>query len=150
MAQPDGHFPFLLFFRGWGTLAAVIWVATVISYLTGPVSAVTLRRTAPDLHRPLRLPGLTLISMVAFICATALLYWAKWPLTGEIILLIVVALPVYFHQQAKAGWKDFGRQLQGGLDLLVVGGLGLIFFVWGVSAGWRTPSVGEAEHEAHH
>ena len=33
---------FLFFFRGWGTLAAVISVATIISYLTGPVSAMTL------------------------------------------------------------------------------------------------------------
>ena len=30
-----------------------------------------------------------------------LLYWAKWPLTGQIILLMVVALPVYFYYQAK-------------------------------------------------
>ena len=41
-------FLFLFFFRGWGTLAAVISVATIISYLTGPVSAMTLRRTAPN------------------------------------------------------------------------------------------------------
>jgi hypothetical protein len=41
-------FLFLFFFRGWGTLAAVISVATIISYLTGPVSVMTLRRTAPE------------------------------------------------------------------------------------------------------
>src|SRR6185437_16308913 len=77
---------FLFRFRGWGTLAAVISVATIISYLTGPVSAMTLRRTAATMHRPFRVPALRVISALAFIFSTELLYWAKWPLTGEIIL----------------------------------------------------------------
>ncbi|WP_049623585.1 APC family permease [Frateuria defendens] len=169
---------FLFFFRGWGTLAAVISVATIISYLTGPVSAMTLRRTAPDLHRPLRLAGLPVLSALAFVFATELLYWARWPLTGEIILLIVVALPVYFYYQARAGWHDFGRQLKGawwmivylpaialvswagsptfgghgylpyGADLAVVAVVGVVFYLWGVRSGWRTPSVEAAQLEA--
>ena len=169
---------FLFKFRGWGTLAAVISVATIISYLTGPVSAMTLRRTAPNLHRPLRIAGLPILAGIAFIMATELLYWAKWPLTGEIILLMVVALPVYFFYQFKAGWHDFGRQLKGawwlifylptlalvswagstmfggkgylsyGMDLAVVAVVGLVFYLWGVKSGWRTPSVEAAELEA--
>jgi amino acid transporter len=51
-------FLFLFFFRGWGTLAAVISVATIISYMTGPVSAMSLRRTAARMHRPMRLVAL--------------------------------------------------------------------------------------------
>jgi len=170
---------FLFQFRGWGTLAAVISVATIISYLTGPVSAMTLRRTAPNLHRPLRIAGLPILAGVAFIMATELLYWARWPLTGEIILLMVVALPVYLFYQFKANWHDFGRQLKGawwlifylptlalvswlgstdfgghgylpyGIDLAVVAAVGLLFYVWGVKSGWRTPSVEEAEANPH-
>ena len=166
-------FLFLFFFRGWGTLAAVISVATIISYLTGPVSSMTLRRTAPSIARPLRLPGLPIIAALAFIFATELLYWAKWPLTGEIMLLIVVALPIYLYYEAKAGWKDFSRHLRAawwlivylptiaavswagsskfggrnyitwGWDLVVVAVLALIFFVWGAKSGWATPAVAE-------
>ncbi|OOG55592.1 APC family permease [Rhodanobacter sp. C03] len=171
-------FLFLLFFRGWGTLAAVISVATIISYLTGPVSVMTLRRTAPELHRPLRLRGLPVLAGIAFIMSTELLYWAKWPLTGEIILLMVVALPVYLYYQAKSGWHDFARQMKGawwlvfylptlafvswagsttfggrgylsyGVDLGVVAVIGLVFYLWGVKSGWRTPSVEAAQLEA--
>jgi amino acid transporter len=171
-------FVFLFFFRGWGTLAAVISVATIISYLTGPVSAMTLRRTAPDLKRPLRIVGLPFLAGLAFIFATELLYWAKWPFTGEIILLMVVALPVYFYFQARAGFNDFGRQLKGawwlivylptiaamswagskefgghdyipyGWDLGVAAAIGLVFYIWGVQAGWRTPFVEAARIEA--
>jgi len=168
-------FLFLFFFRGWGTLAAVISVATIISYLTGPVSVMTLRRTASELHRPLRITGLPVLAGIAFIMATELLYWAKWPFNGQIILLIVVALPVYLYYQAKSGWHDFARQMKGawwlvvylpviaftawagsttfggqgyltyGWDLVVVAVIGLVFYVWGVKSGWRTPSVEAAQ-----
>ncbi|MEJ8454267.1 APC family permease [Xanthomonas oryzae pv. oryzae] len=164
-------FVFLFFFRGWGTLAAVISVATIISYLTGPISAMALRRHAPELHRPLRIAALPLLAGVAFVMATELLYWARWPLTGEIILLIVVALPVYCYYQARQGWPDLRRNLKGaawmicylpmiallswagsskfgghgylsyGTDLAMVAAVGVVFYIWGVRSGWRTPSV---------
>jgi amino acid transporter len=167
-------FLFLFFFRGWGTLAAVISVATIISYLTGPVSAMTLRRTAETMHRPMRLAGLPVLAALAFIFATELLYWATWPLTGEIILLMVVALPVYLFYQARTGWPDFARQLNAawwlivylpvvaaiswagsskfgghdyitwGWDLLVVALIAVGFFTWGVKSGWKTPAVEQA------
>jgi amino acid transporter len=164
-------FIFLFFFRGWDSLAAVISVATIISYLTGPVSVMTLRRTAPELPRPFRLHGLKVIAAIAFIMSAELLYWAKWPLTGQIILLVVAALPVYFYYQFKHDWHDFGRQMKGawwliaymftlaavsylgspkfgghgyipyGWDLAVVAVIGLVYFLWGAKSGWRTPSI---------
>jgi len=165
---------FLFFFRGWGTLAAVISVATIISYLTGPVSAMALRRSAPELVRPFRLVGLPVLAGVAFVMATELLYWARWPLTGQIILLMGVALPVYAYYQRKQGWRDFARHLRGaawlvaylpvvallswagsttfgghgylpyGTDLAVVAVVGVAFYLWGVRAGWRTPALEQA------
>jgi amino acid transporter len=168
-------FLFLFFFRGWGTLAAVISVATIISYLTGPVSAMTLRRTAEKMHRPLRLKGMPVIAGIAFIAATELLYWAKWPLTGEVLLLILIALPVYFYFHLGDGAESLRPALRGALwlmvylptialvswggstrfgghgylewgwDLLVVGAIGLVFYLWGVKSGWETPSVRQAQ-----
>ena len=170
-------FLFLFRFRGWGTLAAVISVATIISYLTGPVSAMTLRRTAAAMHRPFRVPALPIVAALAFIFSTELLYWAKWPLTGEIMLLVAVALPVYVYYQARAGWHDLRRHLRAacwiivymptiacvswagstkfggrgyltwGWDLVVVGALGLGFFIWGARSGWSTPAVEQARLE---
>ena len=165
---------FLFFFRGWGTLAAVISVATIISYITGPVSAMSLRRSAPDARRPFRLAAMPVVAGIGFVMATELLYWARWPLTGEIIVLMLVALPVYFYYQAKQGWQGFGRDLKGaawmigylptlalvswagsstfgghgylpyGIDLLVVGVIGLAFYLWGSASGWRTPALQRA------
>ena len=164
-------FAFLFFFRGWGKLAAVISVATIITYLVAPVSAAALRRTAPDLHRPLRIPALEVLAPVAFVLATLMLYWARWPHTGQIMLLLIVPMPVYLYYQAKSGWADFRRHLQGsywliaylaavvalswagstqfegrgyigyGWDQLSVAVVALAFFYWGVRSGWRTPAL---------
>jgi amino acid transporter len=131
----------------------------------------SLRRTAPELHRPFRLPGLQIIALLAFVFSAELLYWAKWPLTGEIILLVVVALPVYFYYEWKNGWHDFHRHLGGawwlvaylpvialvsycgsaefggrgyipfGWDLALVALIGVAFYFWGIASGWRTPAV---------
>jgi amino acid transporter len=166
-------FVFLFFFRGWSSLAAVISVATVISYLTGPISLMALRRAGGEIDRPLRVPAMSVIAPFAFVCASLILYWARWPLTGEIILLMVVALPLYFYYQARAGWSAWSRELggalwlvvylpvmallswlggsefggmniiPGGWDMAVVVVVALVFYVWGVRSGWRTPYLDE-------
>ena len=168
-------FVFLFFFRGWGSLAAVISVATVISYLTGPISLMALRLAATDLERPLRIPGMTLIAPFAFVCASLVLYWARWPLTGEIILLMAAALPVFFYYQAKTGWDTWRSELGGawwliaylptmallsyagsadfggaglipfGWDMAAVAAFALAFYHWGVHSGWRTHYLDERE-----
>ena len=171
-------FIFLFFFRGWGKLAAVISVATIITYLVVPISVMVLRRTAPNLHRPLRVPGLGVLAPMAFVLATLMLFWARWPHTGQIMLLLILPMPVYLYYQAKADWRDFGRQLQGawwlfvyllaitviswagskefeghdyiryGWDQLCVAVAALAFYFWGLRSGWRTPGVIAAENNA--
>jgi amino acid transporter len=171
-------FVFLFFFRGWGKLAAVISVATIITYLVVPISVMVLRRTAPNLHRPLRVPGLQILAPIAFVLATLMLFWARWPHTGEIMLLLILPLPVYLYYQARGDWKDFGRQLRGawwlfayliavtvlswagskefegndyiryGWDQFCVAVTALFFYFWGLRSGWRTPSVIAVEKDA--
>jgi amino acid transporter len=172
-------FIFLYKFPGWDMLAEVISVATIITYLVGPVAVMVLRRTAPGLKRPLRVPGLQFIAPLAFTLATLMLYWARWPETGEIMLLLILPMPVYFYYVAQGGWSEFGRHLRGALWLVAYlvaiaflswigsaqfGGMGwlpygwdqlcvviasLAFFWWGVRSGWRTPAVEEAEKAGH-
>ncbi|MEA3141197.1 MAG: hypothetical protein QOK23_3366 [Gammaproteobacteria bacterium] len=171
-------FVFLFFFRGWGKLAAVISVATIITYLVVPISVIVLRRTAPELYRPLRVPGLPVLAPIAFVLATLMLFWARWPHTGQIMLLLILPLPVYLYYQAKGNWRDFGRQVRGawwlfaylvtitvlswagskefeghgyigyGWDQLCVALTSLAFYFWGVRSGWRTPAVIAVEQDA--
>ncbi len=164
-------FVFLYFFRGWGSLAAVISVATVISYLMLPISTLTLRRTAPDLRRPVRVPAIAVLGPLAFVVASELLFWASWPLTAEIILLLVVSLPIYVWYRRGAataallaefraaiwfvcylvamallsliGSHEFGGLglLPFGWDMAVVGLASLGFCFWGVRSGLPRPDL---------
>jgi amino acid transporter len=168
-------FIFLFFFRGWGKLAAVISVATIITFLVAPVSVIVLRRTAPDLPRPLRVPGLPILAPLAFVLATLMLFWARWPHTGEIMLLLLLPMPVYLYYQARAEWRNFARQLRAswwlivylmaitalswagskefeghdligyGWDQLCVVVAALVFYAWGLRSGWRTPAIEAAD-----
>jgi amino acid transporter len=171
-------FIFLFFFRGWGKLAAVISVATIITYLVVPVSVIVLRRTAPHLHRPLRIPGLQVLAPTAFVMATLMLYWARWPHTAQIMLLLVLPLPFYVYYQRLGGWQDVARNLRGawwlggyliaicvlswagstefeghgylpsGWDQVCVAAAALCFYFWGVRSGWSTPAVQAVESRA--
>jgi amino acid transporter len=168
-------FVFLFTFRGWGTLSSVIGVATVISFVTGPVSVMVLRRTAPDLPRPLRLKGLRLLGPLSFILASETLYWSRWPLTGQVIFIVAIGFPIYLYYQAKARFQGFGQQLRSGVwlpvyllwmaglsaigstrfgghgllpygwDMLVVAASSLTFYQWGVRSGYFTGGVTEEE-----
>jgi amino acid transporter len=165
---------FLFLFRGWGTLAEVISVATLISYITGPVTVMTLRRTGKLLHRPLRLKGLSIIAPCGFVFASLTLYWARWPLTGQVLFIIMGGLPIYFYYQAKMKWKGFRKNFRAGLwmiiylfcmmlvsylgsekfggkniipygwDMLIIASISLVFYVWGLKSGFETEYLQEA------
>jgi amino acid transporter len=166
-------FVFLYFFRGWGKLAGTISVATAISFLMIPISAMSLRRTSPELRRPVRVPLMGVMGMLAFVSATELLYWARWPLTAEVIALLIAPLPIYFWyrrgERARllpaefrcaiwlllflptiafiswAGSPEFGGNglLSYGWDMLVVAIVAAGFCHWGTHAALPIPTVGD-------
>ncbi|MGG1366056.1 APC family permease [Priestia megaterium] len=167
-------FIFLFLFRGWGILAEIISVATLISYLTGPITAMTLRKTGTDLYRPLRIKGLNVIAPLGFIFASLTLYWARWPLTGQVLFIILIGLPIYFYYQAKSKWKGFAQNFRAGVWMIVYllcmmtiswigsekfGGLNIIkygwdmgliaivalfFYAWALKSGYKTEYLKEA------
>ncbi|RYL99216.1 APC family permease [Sporolactobacillus sp. THM7-7] len=162
---------FLFLFRGWGSLASVISVATLISYLTGPICVMVFRRFGQDLHHPLRIKGMRIIAPLAFVAASMIYYWATWPLTGKVTLIILVGLPIYFYYQAKSQFKGFAKDFKAGIwlvtylafmvimswlgsskfggldvipfgyDFLVIAVFSFIFYIWGVRSGWPTEQL---------
>jgi amino acid transporter len=164
-------FIFLFMFKGWGALAEVISVATLISYITGPVTVMTLRRTGKHLNRPLRLKGLRFIAPCGFIFASLTLYWARWPLTGQVFFIIIIGLPIYFYYQAKMKWQGFRKNFQAGIwmvayllvmmgisylgsekfgginvipygwDMVIITLVSLGFYTWAVKSGFETEDL---------
>jgi amino acid transporter len=165
-------FLFLFLFRGWGSLASVISVATLISYVTGPISVMVFRRFGDEaVDRPLKIKGMPWIAPLAFIMASLIYYWAQWPLTGKVTLIMVIGLPIYFYYQAKSNWKGFGQDLKAGLwlvvyliymafisyigsskfnginlipfgwDFIVIILSAIVFYTWGVRSGYLTQDL---------
>lgn len=106
-------------FRSWSTLATVISTSTLIAYLTGPVTAVTFRKMAPNFKRPVRLKDLGWMAPVSFVLASLAVYWAMWPTTVEVILVILLGLPFYFYYEYRAGWVDTRKAFWSSMWMIV-------------------------------
>lgn len=161
----------LWLFPSWDELAAIISVGYVISYLCPTAAVGTLRRIAPEVERPLHIPGMTIIAPAAFVASSFLLYWSRWPLTGQILFMIAGGLVIYLFYEWRSGFRDFGIRLRGaawlivympvmalvsyvgspvfggigllplGIDQAVVALVGLGFYWWALHSGWRTPML---------
>lgn len=86
---------FFLPFPSWYKLVGFITSATVFTYIVGGPSLRVLRKHAKELHRPFRLPASAIISPIAFIGASLVVYWSGWPLDGYLAIGIFVGLLVY-------------------------------------------------------
>ena len=106
-------------FRDWGVLAAVISTATLVAYLTGPTTVMSLREMGPKLHRPFRGTMLKVMAPLSFVLASLAIYWAMWPTTAEVILIIILGLPIYFFYEYKMNWKNTKKQIGGSMWIIV-------------------------------
>ncbi|WP_422424608.1 APC family permease [Bacillus sp. PSXD-155] len=168
-------FVFLFLFKGWGVLAEVISVATLISYVTGPITVMTLRKTAPNFHRPFYIRRLNIIAPLGFIFASLTLYWARWLLTGEVMFIILMGLPIYFYYQLKTKWVGFKKNFLAGLwivgyllfmicisyigserfgglniitygwDMVLISIVSFLFYRWAINSGFKTKDLKVAQ-----
>lgn len=102
-------------FHSWQGLVGAITSATVLTYIFGPVTAASLRRTAKDIKRPFRLGGMGIIAPLAFIAGSWIVYWSGWTVDSIIISLTLGSLVLYFafmdrndqtRAQLKRDWKS--------------------------------------------
>lgn len=161
-------------FRNWNLLATVIATATLIAYLTGPVTVTALRRFAPELKRPFAPNYMNWLAPVAFVLTSLAIYWSMWPTTIEVILVIALGLPVYLYYEFKlqegqmkkriyqamwllvyliflsaisyVGSTGFGGQdwIQYPWDFVLIIVVSLVFYYWGV----RSASVDQLKQDS--
>jgi len=117
-------------FPAWNKLVGVVSGAVVFTYMIGPVSALSLRRVAPDLHRPLPLKGLPAIALIAFIVGTLLIYWNGWSTDSVVVIIDLLSLLLYagFVLAREDLRKDVGKNVKAGIWLVVY-----MFFLLAVS-----------------
>ena len=106
-------------FRDWATLASVISTATLVAYLTGPTTVISLRKMAPNMHRPFRANLLKFMAPFSFVMASLAIYWAMWPTTAQVFFIIILGLPIYFFYEYKMNWKNTKKQIGGSLWIIL-------------------------------
>lgn len=154
-------------FRNWNLLATVITASTLIAYLTGPVTVMTLRKKRPDLDRPFNPGYMKWLAPVTFILTSLAIYWSMWPTTIQVIIVIALGLPIYFYyeihyqhsnlkEQLHSSWwmigylifmslmsfvgsSGFGGQnwIKYPFDFVVIIIISLAFYYWGIKTGLK-------------
>ncbi|MGA9172639.1 MAG: APC family permease [Thermoactinomyces sp.] len=99
----------------WSKLVDAVTSATVMTYMIGPISMTSMRKTMPNMKRPFTLKGGSVLSPLAFIAATCIIYWAGWTTDSMLIGLTLGSLVLYFafidkdestRASLKQAWKS--------------------------------------------
>lgn len=112
-------FILILLFKNWSLLSRVVAASTLISLLSGPVVAGSLRKMGPNLKRPTKIKGMHILAPIVFDLISLAIYWAMFPTTVEVIVIIIVGLPIYFFYDARRGFREFKQKLYASLWLIV-------------------------------
>jgi amino acid transporter len=79
----------------WQTIVSFISSIQILSLAFGPLALVALRRSAPHVKRPFRLPGADSICLLAFFAANTIVYWCGWE-TNRVSLGLVAGGALIF------------------------------------------------------
>jgi amino acid transporter len=85
---------FLLPFPSWAKLVSVVTSASVLMYAGAPLALGALRRQKPDLPRPYTLPWGSVLSPLAFVLATFIVYWAGWGTYSTLLVAMLIGFTV--------------------------------------------------------
>ncbi len=86
-------FIFFIPFPSWYKMVGFITSATVFTYMVGGPAVRIFRKHAKELKRPFTLAGSKILSPLAFIGASLIVYWTGWPI--DLYLLIAVYIGIF-------------------------------------------------------
>jgi amino acid transporter len=101
-------------FPGWQQLVGFITSATVLGYATAPLALGALRHQDPDRERPFRLPGESVLPILAFVVANEVLLFSGWAVVWKLIVAIfigfaLVAISAAFSAAEERPHIDWGH-----------------------------------------
>jgi amino acid transporter len=132
---------FLLPFPSWHSLVNLITLASVLMYAGAPLSLGAFRRQVPEVNRPYRLPGATVLAPVAFIVSDLLIYFTGFETVWKFGVVLVIGYVLigtsmaFDKQRPPLDWKSAAW-----LPVWLVG-LGIISWQGQYSGGAVAPPV---------
>ncbi len=134
---------FLLFLPvpSWYTFVGLVSTALVLNYLiAGPAMAV-FRNHAPELPRPIHIPGGTFWGAAGYVCSLLLVFYAGWMTMVNIMTVVILGLPIYAsYASVKAGWTK--NPVSGAVSLVFA----IIWVFVGARSGWLFAANYDVDH----
>ncbi len=81
---------FFLPFPGWQKLVGFVTSATVLSFGSGPLAVLAMRRQLPRQDRPFRLPFVHVIAYLAFLSSNLIVYWSGWDTDWKLFVAVLI------------------------------------------------------------
>ncbi len=164
---------FLFPFPSWQKIIGFISSASVLSYGTGPIVFLTLRKTMPveQYKRPYLLAGGPIVAIIAFIISNFIIFWSGASTNNFLFGLILIFTIIYVGYEAifgagigKLHWRGawwlapyfFGiwlltyigpKSLTGGMDLLSNLSSSIILVVFSLAVIWLAMHSGIPDPE---
>lgn len=121
---------FFLPFPGWQKLVGFVTSATVLSFGSGPLVLMCLRKELPAHERPFKLPGGNIIPYLAFLSSNLIVYWSGWETEWKLSLAVVLGLLVLAVHEAMQRKHTPRMDFRAGFWVLPwLGGLALISYL---------------------
>ncbi len=98
----------LIAIPNFASVALIASVTGVVPYAAAVLSVKILRKTKPDVERPFKLPLVNFVTILGFIFATYIIYWASWPWSVVGAVLMLTGYVAFFFVKKK--W-EFKRNL---------------------------------------
>lgn len=92
---------FFLPFPSWQKLVGFVTSATVLSFGSGPLALLAMRKQIPRQERPFRLPATYLLAYLAFLSASLIVYWSGWDVVWKLMIAVFIGYIVLVIHEAR-------------------------------------------------
>ena len=127
---------FLAPFPSWYSLVGFISSSTVLTYLMGGVNLASLRKVAPEMHRPYRMPAASILAPLGYLAAIMIVYWSGYTTLFYIFTAIFIGFPIllFLYAPYKLGVPKTFSYTLGIVEWIIIGLLSWFGYVYTVSS----------------
>ncbi|HLR36730.1 MAG TPA: amino acid permease, partial [Chitinophagaceae bacterium] len=121
---------FFLPFPGWQKLVGFVVSATILSFGTGPLVLLAMRKQIPDHKRPFKLPWIHIMCYLAFLATNVIIYWSGWDIIWKMMIAQLIGYVILIiHEKVNKG-KTPDLEFRSGYWLLIwLAGITLISYL---------------------
>ncbi|HEX5555285.1 MAG TPA: APC family permease [Chitinophagaceae bacterium] len=120
---------FFLPFPGWQKLVGFVTSATVLSFGSGPLALLAMRKQLPDQKRPFKLPAVHLLAYLGFLASNLIIYWSGWNIIWQLMIAVLIGYIILILHEAANRGKTPKLEFRSGA-WVVVWLVGLTFISW--------------------